>query len=154
MGLLADIGRALIDLDKQRPSHIENKDIETIERLLRFIAEGGLYGVTLAILGIGLASFYSGWLGMAVIILLFGIMLFALGSKQLRSITGEAARIAWERFVLSIGFLLIAVSIMGLLDNIAFQIPKPTANPYWVVEGAVGITLTVGALIWIKTRHR
>ncbi|MFC1983957.1 hypothetical protein ACFLVO_02980 [Chloroflexota bacterium] len=122
--------------------------------LLRLIAEGGIYGVTLTVLAIGLASFYSGWLGMTVILLIFGIIFFILGIKQLRSITGEKTKITLDRLVLSIGLLLIAVSLMGLLDKLPFSIPKPTPDSYWVLEGAVGLVLTIGSLIWIKTRHR
>ena len=156
MGILADIGRVLIKLDESRSSQIPEKDVATIKALLKFIAEGGIYGGALAVIGIGLASYYAGWLGMTVIMLLFGITLLALGSIQLKSIlkrAGEKTRTAWERYLLATGFLLIALALMGLLDSIPFT-PSPIPDPNWVAKGAVGLGLTIAGLIWVKARHR
>lgn len=155
MGLLADIGKVLIELDGSGSSKIQEKDIETIKKLLKLIAEGGIYGGALAVIGIGLASFYAGWLGMTVIMLLFGITLLVLGSIQLRKIlqhAGEKTRIAWERYLLTTGFLLIALALMGVLDSLNFK-PSPIPDPNWIVKGAVGLVLTVAGFIWVKARH-
>lgn len=157
MGLLADIGRVLIKLDEPKSGHIPNKETKTIIRLLKFIAEGGLYGGCVAILGIGLASFYTGWLGMAVIMLVFGILLYVFGNKQLSSILSDAGvkkKIAWERYSLGVGFLLIAIALMGLMDSISIQIPRPSPDPNWAAEGLVGFVLIVVSLLYIRFRRK
>jgi len=48
MGLLADIGRMLIKLGENKPTSVSNEDIQKIIRFLKFIAQGGLYGVYFA----------------------------------------------------------------------------------------------------------
>ncbi|MFC1937785.1 hypothetical protein ACFLWY_04445 [Chloroflexota bacterium] len=139
-----------------------NKDDNKIEDskingLLKYIAEGGLYGGLLAVLGISIASFYAGWIGMSVTMLLFGIILFVLGSKKLDGIIGEAGvktKIPWATMVLSLGVMLLAVGMMGLVDSISSQIPRPTPDSNWVVEGGVGLVLTVVGLTWLKVKKR
>jgi len=143
-------------LDEPELGSISNEDVKKMIKLLKFIAEGGLYGGLLAILGIGLASLYAGWMGMAVIMLLFGVILFWLGSKKLNSILSpgkEKTRIAWEGMLLALGFLLVAVALMGLIDRIGNQIPRPIPDPYWAVEGAVGMVLVIAGLLWVKAKQ-
>jgi hypothetical protein len=144
-------------LDEPELGSISNEDVKKMIKLLKFIAEGGLYGGLLAILGIGLASLYAGWMGMAVIMLLFGVILFWLGSKKLNSILSpgkEKTRIAWEGMLLALGFLLVAVALMGLIDRIGNQIPRPIPDPYWAVEGAVGMVLVIAGLLWVKAKQK
>lgn len=128
-----------------------------INRLLQYIAEGGLYGGLLAVLGIAIASFYAGWMGMSVTMLLFSFILFVLGSKQLNGILGVGGiktRIPWERVVLSLGVIALAIGIMGLVDRISNQIPRPSPDSNWAVEGAVGLLLIFAGVMWIKARKK
>ncbi|MCX5637081.1 MAG: hypothetical protein NTX52_05225 [Planctomycetota bacterium] len=157
MGILANIGRILLKLGEPRSGQITNEDIEIIKKLLKFIAQGGLFGGVLAVLGIGIASFYAGWIGMAVIMLLAGYIMFVLGSKELNNIlnpNGVKKRIAWEIMLLASGLLLVAVALMGLIDHIGNNIPRPSPDHNWVVEGAVGLVLTIAGLLWVKARQK
>jgi hypothetical protein len=144
---------------EQRP--VSNKGNDKLEDsktngLLKYIAEGGLYGGLLAVLGISIASFYAGWIGMSVILLLFGIILFVLGSKQLVGIMGKAglrARMPWATVVLSLGVMLLAIGLMGLIDKISSQVPRPTLDSNWAVEGGIGFLLSVVGLVWLRLKR-
>jgi hypothetical protein len=138
-------------LDEPELGPISNEDVKKITKLLKFIAQGGLYGGLLAILSIGVASLYAGWMGMAVVMLLFGVILFWFGSKQLIGIlnpTKEKIRIARKEMLWPVGFFFGAIALMGLIDvTVGNRIPRPRPDPYWWVEGIVGAGLLVIAVL-------
>lgn len=72
--------------------------------------------------------------------------------RKILSYDGKSGRIAWERIILSVGFLMIALALMGLLDSIPFD-PNPKPDQYWAVKGGIGLVLSIIGFIWIKTKH-
>jgi len=148
MGLLADIGRVLIKLSENESLPISNEDIQKIIRILRFIARGAIYGSYFALLGIGLASLYAGWLGMAVIMLVVSSFLFVIESNKLSDILGIKKKTQWSQLILFIGVFLIAIAVMSFFDSITTEIPKPISIANWEVWGIIGMLLTVGWLFF------
>lgn len=146
-------------LDEAELGSVSNENGKKMTKLLEFIAQGGLYGGLLALLGISIASLYAGWTGMAVILLVFSMIFFWIGSKKLNSILSpgeEKTRIAWERMLLALGFFFVAIGSMGLIDRISNQIPRPIPPPNWVlgVEIAVGAMLIIASLLWVKAKQK
>lgn len=132
----------------------EKEDSQS-NKLLEYIAEGGLYGGIIAILGIGIASFYVGWMGVSVVMLLLGLLLFIFEGKKLNNILnpdGAKSIISWERYLLFPGMFFVLIALMGLIDHVKFGIPKPIPDPYWLtgVEGAIGFVLTAIGFLLIK----
>ncbi len=133
----------------------DNLNYSQANKLLKFIAEGGVTGGAIAIWAIGLAAFMSGWWGMAVVMLLFGFLLWILGSMQMKAIlneSGKKVRFVWERPILGVGILLVAFAIMGGIDLISTGTPKPNLDPYWWWEGVIGIPLLVLGILFLKVR--
>lgn len=146
-------------LGEPQLSSSSNEDIKKTIKLLKFIAQGGLYGGLLAILGIGVASLYAGWMGMAVVMLVIGIALFLLGNRKLDSILGpakEKPRIAWGGMLLALAFFFGAIALMGLIDvTVGNRIPRPSPSPYWWVEGIVGVVLLgIAVLLQIRAKRK
>lgn len=155
MGLIGDIGRLLIELIEDKSRTQTNEDTQKIIRLLGFIAQGIVYGSYFAILGIGVASLYAGWMGMALVMLFLAFLLFVLETRKLNNILGTKKKTQWNQLILSIGFFLIAIGIMGFIDNTTTEIPRPIPIPKWEVWGIIGLVLTVvWFCYWLRRRKK
>ncbi len=152
----------VFEINPIKSDSILNKDINKFEdttstNLLKNMADGNLYGGLFAILGIAIAAFYAGWLGMSVVMLVFGLVIYMLESKQLQNILGVTAvnkRVPWRGIVLSSGIFLFAIGVMGLIDNFGNQIPQPIRDGNWKAESIIGICLIVVGIIWTKFRQK
>jgi hypothetical protein len=141
-------------LDEGVSGSVSKEDVVKMTELLRFIAEGGLYGGLFAILSISIASFYAGWVGMAVVLLALAGLIFRFGRRKLDSILGLGEKkrgISWERGLLNVGLFLLVVALMGLVDRVVGNIipkPIPSSSLVIAIEGVIGFVLLVIA-IWL-----
>jgi len=157
----------VFDVDKSKLSTVLNKgneekigqteDVNKMTKLLKYIAQGGLYGSLFAIAGIAYAFFENNLIGASVVFFLASGVWFALGSKQLTDIlnpSGEKLRRPWEELTLSIGIFLIAISLIELIDNIFVHTQEQILNVVMVSEGIIGIVLTITGFLWVKSKQR
>lgn len=146
--------------DEPELGSVSKEDVMKMNKLLTFIAEGGLYGGLFAIVSISIASFFAGWVGMAVVLLVLGIIVFRFGRKKLDDILGldeEKRGISRERWLLFVGLFLLSVALMGLIDRIVGNIiPRPIPSSYLVitVEGVIGLVLLVIAVRLFRVKAK
>jgi hypothetical protein len=159
MGLLANIGRALINLDEPCKESTSDKDTEIINRLLVNIAEGGISAGGLAVIGLGLASFYEGWLGMTIVLVLGGFAILILGRRELEKILypenkkpmvrrGKAAL----NIGVALGVVLMTIGLIWAIDKIPFPTPEPKYYPYWVILSVLGSGIAITTVSWITIK--
>ena len=92
---------------------------------------------------------------MALVMLFLAFSLFVLETRKLNNILGTKKKTQWNQLILSIGFFLIAIGIMGFIDNTTIEIPRPIPIPKWEVWGIIGLVLTVGWFCyWLRRRKK
>lgn len=137
---------------------VSEEDVTKMNRLLTFIAQGGLYATLIAFLGISMASLYAGWMGMAVITLVIGVALFLFGGRKLKSIINpdeKKPKTDWKAVLLGLGFFFVAIALMALIDlAVGDQIPRPSHDPYWWLEGIIGLVLLVIAFSLFRVKQK